>query len=102
MSAEKVLQFAILDAFGYPKPLIDLPFYAWPGGYPIIYLTEAGEILCAECATKEIRAWMYDESTDPPTAYDAYYEGPTERCADCNREIESAYGDPEENNGTPQ
>lgn len=98
MTAQDVLNFAVLDEHGYPKPLIELPAYSWPGGYPIIYLTKSADVLCAECATKEIRAWMYGESDDPPIAYDAYFEGPSEFCADCNREIESAYGDPEEDN----
>lgn len=97
MTAHDVLNFAILDIHGYPKPLIELAAYAWPGGYPIIYITKGGSWLCADCATKEIRAWMYNESDDPPTEYDTYLEGPVMQCDDCNADIESAYGDPEKN-----
>src|ERR1700747_2819068 len=97
MTAHDVLNAAILDDHGYPKPLIRLPFYSWPGSYTIIYLTRGGDTLCAECATKEIRAWMYDDSDDPPVEYGTYDEGPVIQCDDCNRDIESSYGDPEEN-----
>jgi len=91
-----VLNLAIRDDYGYPKPLIELPAYTWPGGYPLIYLTRGGDTLCADCATKDIRAWMYGESDDPPIAFGPYYEGPVIQCDDCNRDIESAYGDPED------
>lgn len=95
MSAQDVLNFAILDSHGYPKPLIQLPFYSELGSYPIVYYTKDFESLCAECAAKEIREWMYGENDDPPTNYDVYWEGPPEYCAGCNRKIESASGDPE-------
>lgn len=32
---------------GYPK-------YAWPGGYPIYYLDRESNVLCADCANREI------------------------------------------------
>lgn len=45
----------------------------------------------------EVRAYdvqlAYD---DLPVVGDIYYEGSPEFCADCNAEIESAYGDPDE------
>ena len=33
--------------------------YAWPGGYPIVYVDERGKLLCPECATHEL--WAEDE-----------------------------------------
>jgi hypothetical protein len=64
-----------------------LPAYAWPGGYPITYLTRDGLEICPNCANQE-------ETSDPVTDGDVYWEGPTITCDDCGREIESAYGDP--------
>lgn len=98
MSAQDILNRAVLDSHGYPKPVIELPAYSWPGAYTIVYLTFGGSWLCADCATKEIRAWLYGESDDPPVSYGAYDEGPTMQCDDCNRDIESSYGDPDEEN----
>lgn len=71
-----------------------LPAYAWPGGYPIIYLDGQNSTLCADCAT---------ESADDPDAYDferpvsgdVYWEGPDMYCDECNKVLESAYGDPD-------
>jgi hypothetical protein len=64
----------------------NFPAYAWPGGYPIIYVTDDADILCADCAAKEGDKFLAD----------IHYEGPPEYCADCGKEIESAYGDPAE------
>ena len=69
-----------------------LDFCAWPGGYPIIYVTKCGEVLCAECAEG---ARDNPDECDPVEGRDCYYEGPTETCANCGAEIESAYGDPD-------
>lgn len=72
-----------------------LPAFAWPGGYPLLYLDRDNSTLCAECATKSLN----DPDELPqfrPIAYDIYYEGPVTHCDQCNAEIESAYGDPEE------
>ena len=30
----------------------ELPSYAWPGGYQILYLTEDNGILCPDCANE--------------------------------------------------
>lgn len=68
-----------------------LDAYAWPGGYPIIYVI-GGEVFCNKCAA-ELR-----DSEDGCTniTHDTYMEGPPEDCAECGAVIESAYGDPEE------
>jgi hypothetical protein len=66
-----------------------LPAYAWPGGYPIVYLDTENETLCAECASKPGYTW-------PVTSWFVHYEGPDEYCSDCNVAIPSAYGDPDE------
>lgn len=66
----------------------DLPAFAWPGGYTLIYVTEAGDILCAKCATEAV-----DEAQDDmPIGYQTHDEGESEHCANCNCEMESSYG----------
>ena len=93
-----IWQFMLLDNYGDLKPLNrqHLPFYSELGSYPILYLTKGGSDLCADCATKAL--YQLAEEFDPPIAHAPYYEGPPINCDDCNREIESAYGDPEEEN----
>lgn len=63
--------------------------YAWPGGYAVEYITPGGDVLCADCARREV----LENRGSVDSAI--YYEGPVEYCADCNAEIESAYGDPD-------
>ena len=91
-----------------------LPAGTWPGCYPLAYLTGDNETLCAACATRQLASNREDlaayltgcESiadlryyrvapTDTVAAWYVHWEGPPDVCADCNREIESAYGDPE-------
>jgi hypothetical protein len=71
-----------------------LPAYAWPGGYPIIYIDGENSILCADCATKCADSDEWRDSLKPVDC-DVFYEGAPEHCEQCNKEIESAYGDPE-------
>lgn len=66
-----------------------LPKYA-DGGYPLYYLDEQNNILCPTCAN--------EDAGDPVVAYGIHYEGPPITCDDCSVAIESAYGDPEEEN----
>lgn len=70
-----------------------LPAYAWPGGYPLVYITEEGLTVCALCASKDD-----DETSDPVVGYQVHWEGEAETCEDCGAEIESAYGEVEESN----
>jgi hypothetical protein len=68
--------------------------YAWPGGYPVVYIDKEGNDLCPNCAN----TLRHDEYS-PPIAGDVYWEGPVIHCEECNREIESAYGDPDAEEG---
>jgi len=80
-----------------------LPAFAWPGGYPIVYVMSDGETMCPACANGEngSLARTEDGPDDMPRdgwrieGYDVHYEGPPEICCHCNAEIESAYGDPD-------
>lgn len=88
-----------------------LTAYAWPGGYPVMYLAQDGwrnqdgtlallngyvrseNVCCAKCAA-DTEQW-------PDliiTGTYAHYEGPPEYCEYCNGFTESAYGDPEAEN----
>jgi hypothetical protein len=73
----------------------DLPAYAWPGGYPILYLDGQNEILCPLCATKAHNDKDEFQCNKPEVAF-VYYEGPELECVDCGARFESAYGDPDE------
>jgi len=77
-----------------------LDAYAWPGGYQIIYITDDGGVLCPACANGE-NGSEASETADSGSGwklegYDIFFEGPSVFCDHCNDEIESAYGDPEE------
>lgn len=81
--------------------------YTFPGGYSVRYLMADGESICADCANGENGS----ETMNPDPDYQGdpqwqilesyiHWEGPPEQCAHCNREMESEYGDPEqEENG---
>ncbi len=64
--------------------------YAWPGGYQIVFYSDDGGIFCAECAKK---VFITEKIT---ITAEIYHEGPTVFCEGCNRELEAAYGDPDE------
>jgi hypothetical protein len=71
-----------------------LPPYAWPGGYPIVYVDSDNSTLCAECATESIN----DQDELPnfrPVDWLLYEEGPTIACDHCGKMIDSVYGDPD-------
>ena len=86
------------------KNLLDdngkLPTYAWPGGYPIEYVTADGGLLCPACANGENGSEATINQDAPADwrieAADVYWEGPVQFCDHCNSQIESAYGDPDE------
>jgi hypothetical protein len=72
-----------------------LPAYAWPGGYPIVYMAKDNGILCPRCANEYELERDNSEQLEP-VAYFVHYEGPAEQCENCNALIESAYGDPDQ------
>jgi hypothetical protein len=71
-----------------------LPAWAWPGGYPIVYVTKDGLVVCAKCAEPT-------DCSDPAIAYDVFYEGDPIACDDCGVTIESAYGPIEDDDPPP-
>lgn len=66
-----------------------LPNFTGLGGYPLVYFTADGLVICPDCANET-------DTSDPVVAVDVYYEGPDVACDDCGKAIKSAYGDPEE------
>ena len=66
-----------------------LPAYAGPGGYPILYVDKCGNVLCPDCANREV------DPSQEFVGYSIFYEGKPEKCEDCGKEIASAYGDPD-------
>lgn len=69
-------------------------------GYPLVYYTGDGSPLCADCATAELDEERgYRGRGGDLEFVDTYWEGPTLFCENCNAELESAYGDPDEPEG---
>jgi hypothetical protein len=67
---------------------------AFPGGYAIRYYFNDGEVLCANCVNESFRN-DGDEFVEPEGAM-ILWEGPTTFCAECNEEMASEYGDPDD------
>ena len=75
--------------------------FAWPGGYPLYYLTADGAYLCPACVNKEIdrvdEDLRYYRANNRMTGQfavigvDANYESLL-YCDHCNSQIEAAYG----------
>ena len=76
-----------------------LPAYAFPGGYPIAYFLADDGILCPDCASGKNGSEASECSEDPQwklIGADIHWEGVPLICDHCNAEVESAYGDPDE------
>lgn len=74
------------------QPDATLEAYAWPGGYPLYYLTADNrghdvQVACPACATK---AHEYGCTV---THAEANWEDPDLICGNCNERIESAYAE---------
>lgn len=72
-----------------------LPNYAWPGGYPLFYWDVYGDVMCPDCANEHAPEGEQPDM-DWPVGHDVHWEGPSMWCDYCGAEIESAYGDPDE------
>lgn len=69
-------------------------YCAFPGGYPLFYVTKDCGILCPKCANDN-KELTFDP--DDPQWFiigaDVNYESTNLYCDNCNAQIESAYGD---------
>ena len=72
--------------------------YAWPGGYPLYYVTTDGAALCADCMTQE-RAQIVRSTVENShdgwnvSGQDVNWEDTQLYCDHCNKRIESAYAE---------
>jgi hypothetical protein len=67
------------------------------GGYPIVYFDKYGETYCPECASSNLNAEVSGEDSYSQIVMGTiYWEGPPLICSECFTEIESAYGDPDD------
>lgn len=76
-----------------------LPAYAWPGGYPLFYVTNDSGVLCQDCANMALKEGLINDEYDPQwyiISYDINYEDTSLYCDHCSKTIESAYGDDED------
>jgi len=72
-----------------------LPSFAFPGGYPLIYMDSAGDNLCPDCANA---VTLVSGLAFLIVRCYAHYEGGPIQCDECSALIESAYGEePNEN-----
>jgi hypothetical protein len=67
---------------------------AWPGMYPLYYVSKDNGVLCPECVNKNID--LCSDIDDPQwyiIGYDVNYEDTSLYCDHCNERIELAYTD---------
>jgi hypothetical protein len=88
------------DSINSVKNIIREP-YAWPGGYAKQMVMTDGECLCAECVKDNYRLILQATRDKDRSGWQAYaaeihWEGPSMQCANCNKELPSEYGDPED------
>lgn len=77
-----------------------LAAFAWPGGYPITYLLADNACICPACANGRngscASVYHEDKQWQIVAAF-IRWEGPIEQCEHCNADMESAYGETEDN-----
>ncbi len=72
-----------------------LPVHAH--SYTLLYVTGKGDELCACCALETLTPDEDGDLHEDPAKYvGTYDEGPVLYCENCNAEIVSSYGDPDE------
>lgn len=75
----------------------EIQAFAWPGGYPIYYMTRDSGVLCPTCVNKElhiIKDAISESESDPQweiIGASINYEDKDLYCDHCGREIEVAY-----------
>jgi hypothetical protein len=88
----------VRSSIGLERNREPLPSWAWPGGYPILYVLSDGETLCPKCANREIV--RIDDSISSQSSdgwrmvgFDINYEDLNCYCCHCNERIQSAYAE---------
>lgn len=95
--AEVILHFENEGCIDVRFERVEWDSWAWPGGYPIYYLCADGGVLCPKCANDNIDlTTQTDDKQWHIVGVDIHYEGSAIVCDHCNKDIESAYGDPDE------
>lgn len=75
-----------------------LTAYAWPGGYPVYYVTKDCGVLCPDCARMADREGLTGDPDDSQwfiVGTDINWEDPDLTCDHCSKRIESAYAEDE-------
>lgn len=75
--------------------------FAWPGGYPLYFITQDGAALCFDCAHKEFRQVAWDYLNKASTGWrivgcEINYVNNEDGeliCDHCNKRIESGYAE---------
>lgn len=73
------------------------PAYAWPGGYPVCYVTADSGVLCPDCANDNLELTTAKPNSDDYDRqwaivdYDVNYENCQLSCDHCNQYIDPAY-----------
>lgn len=83
------------------KALLRFGPYAWPGGYPVYFVTRDGAALSAEAVREQFAQVCYDHLNDCSTGWRidggaVNYEDADLFCAHTNKRIPSAYAETEE------
>lgn len=80
-----------LSSYFFNEKTQEYEAYAWPGGYPLYYITEDCGILCPLCATENKEL---DDKSDPQWCIirgEVNCENPNLYCDHCNVLMECAY-----------
>lgn len=64
-----------------------LQSWAWPGGYPIGYLTGEGSVLCPHCANKALSDPNEFDKFKPQSYFIIQHEEDFAYCDGCSKEI---------------
>lgn len=98
---EFLAQICVRGALQMEQKAEPLPSHAWPGGYQIVYRTSDNAVFCPDCVNKEIV--RIAQEIRNPDRHDSFhivdcatYDEGALRCDHCNSNIESSYGDPDE------
>lgn len=88
-----------IDTVDQLKATLRAGAYAWPGGYPLYFITEDGAALSFESARKEFKHIAYavrfpgSDRGWRVVACEVNYEDNDLRCEHSGKPIESAYGE---------